>query len=134
MITDRKDYYHQLWTTDAHASANAVGPSVHKELVKDTNVYMAYALRSSLSRKHSRERYGDDLHSFAFHPGEGIDREPLPSDSLWASFGSVLQEDHAGVEIATAAHESWLQQYGLLQESTALQHHIVCDRGLFCRV
>lgn len=34
VITNRKDYYHQLCTTDARASTNAVGPSVHKELLQ----------------------------------------------------------------------------------------------------
>ena len=46
--------------------------------------------------------------------------EQLPDDNLWVCFGSALQGDHAGVEIATAAHERWLQDYGLLKEPNRL--------------
>eukprot|EP00435_Cladocopium_sp_Y103_P038170 s3587_g10.t1 len=120
IITDRKDYYHQIWSTDARAMTNAVGPSVHKELLKNTKAYEAYSLRSAMRKKIGRERRGDDLHSFSLHPGENPTSETLPPDHLWVSFGSVLQGDHAGVEIATAAHECWLEEFGLLQKPDRL--------------
>ena len=41
--------------------------------------------------------------------------EFLPEGHVWSSFASILQGDHAGVEIATEAHTSLLQKSGLLQ-------------------
>eukprot|EP00435_Cladocopium_sp_Y103_P063603 s567_g25.t1 len=120
VITDRKDYYHQLWATPARASTNAVGPPIHRDLVLDTSAYSAYILQAAMSKRSGREARGDDLHSFAVHPGECATPECLPKDHLWVCFGSVLQGDHAGVEIATAAHEQWLQNYGLLSEESRL--------------
>ena len=40
--------------------------------------------------------------------------------NILASFGSVFQGDHAGVEIATSAHDHWLQRYGLLNDKSRL--------------
>jgi hypothetical protein len=120
VITDRKDYYHQLWVTNARSTTNAVGPAVHRELLKNTKAYSAFCLASSLKKRGSREKRGDGLHSFSCHPGETLEVESLPADKLWVSFASVLQGDHAGVEIATDAHERWLQQYGLLDERSRM--------------
>ena len=120
VITDRKDYYHQLYVTPARFSTNAVGPSVHKMLLQDTDAYSAYMLASSMSKRARRGRRGANLHDFSLRPGEASDSQPLPKDSLWACFESVLQGDHAGVEIATSAHERWLQQFGLLDEQSRL--------------
>eukprot|EP00435_Cladocopium_sp_Y103_P033434 s3041_g8.t1 len=120
VITDRKDYYHQLWATDARASTNAVGPSVHRQLLEDTKAFSAFLLQDALLKKSGRERKGDDLHGFVLHPGEESQAENLPQDHFWVCFGSVLQGDHAGVEIATSAHESWLREYGLLDDSSRL--------------
>ena len=118
VITDRKDYYHQLYVTPARFSTNAVGPSVHKMLLQDTDAYSAYMLASSMSKRARRGRRGANLHDFSLRPGEASDSQPLPKDSLWACFESVLQGDHAGVEIATSAHERWLQQCGLVDEQS----------------
>ena len=41
-----------------------------------------------------------------------------PEGCLWVSFSSILQGDHCGVDIATAAHTSLLQQHGLLRSSS----------------
>eukprot|EP00435_Cladocopium_sp_Y103_P047077 s582_g13.t1 len=120
VVSDRKDYYHQLWCTTARSQSNAVGPSVHKELLRDTKAYSAFMLQSSLAKRAHREVRGDDLHSFSLHPGESPYGEYLPSDNLWVCFASVLQGDHAGVEIATSAHEQWLQYYNLLDEHSRL--------------
>eukprot|EP00435_Cladocopium_sp_Y103_P059653 s1616_g21.t1 len=120
VISDRKDYYHQLWVTDARSTTNAVGPAVHKELLKDTSAYTAYCMHIATMRRAKREQRGDDLHSFSRHPGECSEVERLPPSCLWVSFASVLQGDHAGVEIATSAHERWLQDYGLLDGSSRL--------------
>eukprot|EP00435_Cladocopium_sp_Y103_P012322 s1186_g3.t1 len=90
VITDCKDYYHQLWASPARASTNAVGPSLHREMLKDTSAYSAFVLASALARRNKREVRGDDLHSFPLHPGECPTAEPLPEDHLWVCFGSIL--------------------------------------------
>ena len=120
IISDRKDYYHQLWVSSARASTNAVGPSLHKDMLKDTSAYSSYILSSAMARRTKREFRGDNLHSFPLHPGECQVSEQLPDDHLWVCFRSILQGDHAGVEIATSAHEQWLQRFGLLSEDSRL--------------
>eukprot|EP00435_Cladocopium_sp_Y103_P028739 s1351_g7.t1 len=120
IITDRKDYYHQLWVSTARSTTNAVGPAVHRKMLEDTDAYSAFIVQSALKSKSKREQRGDDLHVFSRHSGEASEREILPDDCFWVSFGSVLQGDHAGVEIATAAHECWLQEFGLLHERSRL--------------
>eukprot|EP00435_Cladocopium_sp_Y103_P033529 s567_g8.t1 len=126
IITDRKDYYHQLWCTRSRSSSNAVGPSVHRDLLSDTQAFSAFMLQSSMQKRRARLVLGDDLHRFSLHPGEGPEGEFLPPDLFWVCFGSVLQGDHAGVEIATSAHENWLKAYGLLDE----QSRLVASRSL----
>eukprot|EP00435_Cladocopium_sp_Y103_P019932 s4028_g4.t2 len=120
VITDRKDYYHQLAATPARYSTNSVGPAVHLDLLKDTKAYGAYMLAQAMKKRSKREVCGDALHSFSFHPGEAQSVEQLPPGCVWACFGSILQGDHAGVEIATSAHERWLQQFGLLDDYSRL--------------
>ena len=56
IITDRKDYYHQLWVSPARASTNAVGPSIHADLVKDTGAYSAFCLQSSMQKRQERAK------------------------------------------------------------------------------
>ena len=80
-------------------------------------------LQSAMKGKYGREQAGDALHSFALHPGESAIGEHLPHDHFWVCFGSVLQGDHAGVEIATSAasaHEQFLQRYDLLDDESRL--------------
>ena len=54
--------------------------------------------------------------------GLGISSRQLfarcPKDECMVSFRSIFQGDHAGVEIATAAHEGLLQSAGLLNDAT----------------
>lgn len=120
IITDRRDYYHQIWTTDARSSTNAVGPAVHRYMLEDTSAFSAFLLREASKKRAKREQRGDDLHKFVLHPGEAEETEYLPADKLWVCFNSILQGDHAGVEIATSAHEAWLQSYGLLDDFSRL--------------
>ena len=93
---------------------------MHRDLVKDAKACGAFLLRSASSSQSSRERRGDRLQSFVHHPGEFSAYEELPPNHLWVSFASVLQGDHAGAEIATSAHEHWLQRFGLLDFETRL--------------
>ena len=95
-ISDRRDFYHQLWVTRARAIANTVGPGLPADLVKKTSAYQQFLLQES-------QRLVDQDASL-----------------LWACFDSILQGDHAGVEIATDAHTQLLQSYGLLSEDVQL--------------
>ena len=79
-------------------------------MLEDTQAYAAFLVRNA-RQSQSRERYGDKL---------GLQDTSKfvapPADSMWVSFASILQGDHCGVEIATAAHTQLLQEEGLLAE------------------
>ena len=114
-ITDRKDFYHQLWASPEKSWRNTLAPSVPLSELVTTAAYKQWS--HTLSKKrYAREKHGDGLHG---HTG---DHPPnLPDDHCWISFGSVLQGDHTGVEVATAAHISLLQSKGLLDNRSTLQ-------------
>ena len=76
-------------------------------------------LLTDARRKYLRRRHGDLLGSAVF---ERDNRQPL----IWASFRSILQGDHAGVEIATAAHSQLLKDYGLLHQDSQLKASSPC--------
>ena len=113
-ITDRSDFYHQFMSTDARAYTNTLGPCVDISQVADTSAYASFRARSS-ARK-NRERGGDHLEEFVPSP---LLVPPDPG-KIWVAFGSVLQGDHAGVEIATESHSNLLRCYGLLAEGTQI--------------
>ena len=61
--------------------------------------------------------HGDELNRYNPSPGN----EVLPGEgNVWVGFRSILQGDHAGVEICTEAHTALLQQSGLLCGGTRL--------------
>ena len=104
-VTDRSDFYHQIAVTRARALTNTLGPGFPESLVSETKAFELFSLQSS--RKKSRLAHGDDLFT-----------RPPPKKAkpgiLFASFNSVLQGDHAGVEFACAAHSQLLRDRGLL--------------------
>ena len=110
VCTDRRDFYHQFQTSQNRTMSNTVGPMVPLELLRDTQAMEAYAAALTV-RKPSRLIVGDGLGStsrqkFARCPkGYGM-----------VSFKSIFQGDHAGVKIATCAHEELLKSAGLLSE------------------
>ena len=118
-ISDRKDYYHQVWCSKRRAAANAVGPGVPLSLLEGSKAFGLFLLEDARSkRRRPREVVGDDL-------DDAVEEEPyafehLPGDCAWVSFKSILQGDHCGVELATSAHQSLLRSYGLLEDSTTL--------------
>ena len=124
-ITDRRDFYHQLWATRARAVSNTLGPGLPPSLVEDTDAYQQFLLRQA-TFKFQRTHHGDHLEKIASHLQESartsgaVDRAER-SSLLWVSFQSVLQGDHAGVEIATSAHVGLLKRYGLLSEETMMR-------------
>ena len=114
-ITDRRDFYHRLKCTRAKALANTVGPAVPEDLVKDTRAYAAFLISDS-KKRYDRLRHGDKLRMTE------DDGWIIPSPgTCFASFKAVLQGDHAGVEIATEAHTSLLQEGGLLQPCSQMR-------------
>ena len=115
-ITDRKDYYHQLKITESKALSNSVGPPVPIAAVVKTRAYNSFLERSR--QKYKREKQGDRFS--AVDSRSHVAPYQLPSDSIWVSFNSVLQGDHAGVEVATESHISLLQSFGLLGENIRL--------------
>ena len=124
-ITDRRDFYHQLWATRARAVSNTLGPGLPPSLVEDTEAYKHFLLRQATFR-FKRTQHGDHLEKIA-NPQQGCAgtvgafSKPGRSSLLWVSFQSVLQGDHAGVEIATSAHVGLLKRYGLLSEETMMR-------------
>ena len=107
-ISDRRDYYHQLKATRAKALANTIGPAVPESLLLDTSAYACYLLHKHGCKK-DRLKHGDGLFADDFE-----NMISPPPNHLWVSFSSVLQGDHAGVEIATQGHTALLQEGGLL--------------------
>ena len=115
-VTDRCDFYHQLYVTRSRAVTNTLGPGIPMSLLEGTHGLSTFLLSQARRRRH-REAVGDNLHRFS-HLGER-GRRPDPNH-VWVSFNSILQGDHAGVEICTDAHTSLLQEYGLLSHDTRL--------------
>ena len=115
-ITDRCEFYHQLWVSKNRAISNTLGPGIPMSLLEGTSGLSTFLLTSA-KRRRRREAVGDDLDRFGQFaltgspPGEGL---------VWVSFNSILQGDHAGVEVGTNAHTSFLQSYNLLCESNRL--------------
>ena len=111
-VSDRRDFYHQIWVTRSRAITNTLGPGLPQEWLKQTSAFGSFLLRSAKARYQRRE-HGDHLLSSW---SNRVDKHGL----IWASFKSVLQGDHAGVEIATAAHSQLLKNVGLLSEDSSM--------------
>ena len=118
-ITDRKDFYHQLSITPSKSHSNSVGPPVPVSEIKDTS---AYALFLAQSKKHryTRHKHGDHLGSLSHLSRHFVHPVTLGDEEIWVAFGSVLQGDHTGVEVATDSHGSLLETYGLLHPDCRL--------------
>ena len=115
ICTDRKDFYHQFATTGNRTRSNTVGPRIPLELLRDTEAMKAFAA-AKVAKKQDRLKAGDGL-GFS-----GRQLFPKCPDGFgMASFQSIFQGDHAGVEIATCAHEGLLQSIGLLQEESRVE-------------
>ena len=113
-ITDRSDFYHQFKSSPSRARTNTLFPSIPISLVKGTAAYENFL--AGVSKKKVREQVGDHLEGFVPSP---VLVSPDPG-CLWISFNSVLQGDHAGVEIATESHANLLRSHGLLQPNERL--------------
>lgn len=119
-ITDRSDFYHQFRSSPSRARTNTLFPSIPVELVKGTAAYERFL--AGASKKKVREQVGDHLEGYV--PSSVL--VPPEPGCLWISFNSVLQGDHAGVEIATESHANLLRSHGLLQP----KEHLVASSPL----
>ena len=109
-VCDRKDFYHQIWVTKRRAVTNTLGPGVPAEMLEGTTALNVFLMeQSSRRRRKNRTEVGDHLHG-----GAGPLFPPFEDGRLCVSFRSVLQGDHAGVELACAAHSQLLKNAGLL--------------------
>ena len=111
-VTDRKDYYHQFSVPCGRAVSNTLGPGLCTDDVKETLAFNAYLARKA--SKGDRLVSGDQLQYQSRFPAPG---KKVPS-VLLASFNSILQGDHGGVEFACDAHCGLLQSSGLLCDSS----------------
>ena len=88
-----------------------------------TTAAAAFAEKVRLAKKKKgREERGDEL---APMPGDGFEAV----GSVFATFGSLFQGDHLGVEFALASHEQLLQQEGLLQKPRRILGHFTVPVG-----
>ena len=123
ICTDRRDFYHQFRTSQNRTMSNTVGPRIPLALLRDTKALEVFAAAKN-AKKPPRSVAGDGL---GFSSRQMFVR--CPKDECMVSFQSIFQGDHAGVEIATAAHEGLLHSAGLLDDVT----RIVSSRPFFGR-
>ena len=115
-VCDRKDFYHQIWVSKKRAVTNTLGPGVPAEMLEGTSALNVFLLeQSTRRRRRNRTEVGDHLHG-----GAGLLLPPFEDGRLCVSFKSVLQGDHAGVELACAAHSQLLKNTGLLSPGEEL--------------
>ena len=87
---------------------NTLGPGIDPSLVTGTNAMNIFLLKNAVKkRKKDRLRHGDQL-------GSGLSRVPEHPSKIFIAFNSVLQGDHAGVEVACASHQQLLKNADLL--------------------
>ena len=110
-VSDRKDYYHQIACSLNRASTNTIG-AVSKADAEQFGAFGVFLQKKALSG-YSRNRHGDLLRG---------NRKPLRKvpEVLYMAFGAILQGDHAGVEFATCAHSSILEEGGAIEDSSHL--------------
>eukprot|EP00435_Cladocopium_sp_Y103_P072261 s203_g39.t1 len=115
-ITDRKDFYHQIWVTRARALTNTVGPGIPTQWLEELSVWPEL-MQMQKKQKYDRRRHGDRLGEAA-----GPLREERKNfEVCWIAFGSVFQGDHAGVDLATQSHSQLLKDHGFLTEEQRVQ-------------
>ncbi len=110
-ITDRKDFYHQIWASPSRAVTNSIGPGIDPVLLEGTDALNLYLLEKARKGRR-REIVGDGLGPWTLRPPRG--------NRVYVSFKSILQGDHLGVEIACSAHHQLLANYDLLAPSTLI--------------
>ena len=107
--TDRSDYYHQIWTTPQRTASNAVGPPLCLSELRATRAHGEFLARAVAGLGSARNSLLGRNRGSVY---ELCGRDPV----VCGAFRAILQGDHGGVEIATAAHEGLLEGCGLLAE------------------
>ena len=117
-VTDRKDFYHQIKCSYSRAISNTIGPGIPPYLLEETKAMATFLLHSKKKKKKKSERtrYGDELGKTA----RACQLDNKHNGLLFASFNSVLQGDHGGVEYACEAHHHLLASKGLLSPTSRL--------------
>ena len=114
-VTDRKDFYHQIRCSYTRAISNTIGPGIPPSMLEGTKALASFLMRSK-KKKVSRTEIGDELGKTS----RAMLLEKKPDNLLFASFLSVLQGDHGGVEYACEAHHQLLASRGLLHQASRL--------------
>ena len=114
-VTDRKDFYHQIRCSYTRAISNTLGPGIPPSMLEGTKALASFLMQSK-KKKASRTVFGDELGKST----RATLLEGKQTDLLYASFRSVLQGDHGGVEYACDAHHQLLASRGLLHHTTRL--------------
>ncbi len=120
-ISDRRDFYHQISVSPQRASSNKLWPPLPLEVLRGTKAHEGYMAQNYAKRK-KRERLveGDRFVE------QAVEDVPLVNlgtskEMAFCCFGSVIQGDHLGVEIATQGHRGLLEAGGLLAPEEEIQ-------------
>ena len=119
-IADRRDFYHQFWTTDQRSATNALFPVMSLGDVEGTHAHSTFLQNfgKRRGRRAARQVAGDMLHLGQGHSPRGVLCDP--ETSVICCFGALYQGDHLGVEFACDAHGRMLEEAGVLKEGSRL--------------
>ena len=119
-VADRRDFYHQFWTTDQRSATNAIFPVLVLKDLEGTSAHDVFMGTFGIEKKRRSARHvaGDQLHL----GGKGGPRGVLcgPDRPVVGCFGALYQGDHLGVEFACDAHGRLLEQAGVLRAGSRL--------------
>ena len=119
-IADRRDFYHQFWTTDQRSATNALFPVMSLKDVEGTSGHSAFLQNFATNRGRRAVRHvaGDMLHLGERHHPRGVLCDP--DAPVICCFGALYQGDHLGVEFACDAHGKMLEEAGVLNDGSRL--------------
>ena len=116
--TDRKDFYRQLAASRSKTASNALGPALPRPFVEGTAAFANLLAEADRRSCLSREQRGDCLQDAPLVADHGA--LLFEKDHYLVCFKAIAQGDHLGVEIASCAHGSLLEEGGLLDGSSRL--------------
>ena len=117
-VTDRRDFYHQASVSIERAQTNLLPFSFDRSEVLGFAALESFDRRAQTAMPKQREVAGDRL---GFAPEVGAKKRH--EGPLFAGFSSLFQGDHLGVEFALCAHQTLLEEGGLLSESNQIRGH-----------
>ena len=118
-ISDRRDFYHQIAVSDQRAASNRLWPPLPADQLEKTIAYAKFVANKG-SKKRAERIIGGDRFADLFKENEPLIDLPTDKEMLFCCFGSVIQGDHLGVEIATKGHRGLLEEGGLLEPGEEL--------------